>query len=120
VKLIGVRQVQAELGELLARSQKERVLITRHGKPVALVTGVEKLDLEDIVLLQDRDFWELIEERRQSKRPTVSHEQLRAKARRDLAKERRRTGKTVVGRGGSASRRAGSGRVRTSARVASK
>ena len=40
------------------------MLITRHGKPAALVIGVEGHDIEDVLLRQDLAFWKLVEERR--------------------------------------------------------
>ena len=49
-------------------AQMERVLVTRDGKPVALVVGLENKDREDWRLETSPDFWRMIEDRR--KRPT--------------------------------------------------
>jgi antitoxin (DNA-binding transcriptional repressor) of toxin-antitoxin stability system len=41
--------------------------VTRKGKPVALVVGVEGLDNEQLQLGSSKKFWKLIEERRRQK-----------------------------------------------------
>jgi len=51
------------------------VLLTQHGKPVALLVGLQDYDLEDVALMQDEQFWQLIEQRR--RRPTVSAAEMR-------------------------------------------
>lgn len=55
---------------ILEAAQQERVLVTHHGKPLAVVIGVENKDEEDLDLEASPDFWRMIEERR--RRPTVS------------------------------------------------
>ncbi len=90
MKFVGVREAQATLSGLVARSQRERIVLTRHGQPIAVLTGVEGKDLESELLARDRDFLELIAERRRSREELVSHAALEAEAKRDLARERRR------------------------------
>ena len=68
MRLVGVREAQAQLSGLVSRSQKERIILTRHGKPVAVLSGVEGMDVEDILLGQDRGFAKLIQSRRRSRR----------------------------------------------------
>ena len=58
-----------EAATLLDDSQRERILVTRDGKPFALVVGVANKDEEDLRLEASPDFWRMIEERRRS--PTV-------------------------------------------------
>jgi antitoxin (DNA-binding transcriptional repressor) of toxin-antitoxin stability system len=50
-------------------AQSERVLITRDGKPFAIVVGLEHKDAEDADWESSPEFWRMIERRRQ--RPTV-------------------------------------------------
>jgi len=50
------------------------VVVTRKGKPVALVLGVEGLDEKQLQLGSSKKFWKLIEERRRQK--TVSRREL--------------------------------------------
>jgi prevent-host-death family protein len=77
VKLIGLKQAKARLSEFVDASQRDRVLITRRGKPVALVIGVEGQDIEQIILGSDPAFWKLIEERRHRTAPTLTSDDIR-------------------------------------------
>ena len=60
--IIGVEQ--ATLEACLEKSQRERVILTRNGKPVALLVNVEGLDAEQIELGSSDKFWKLMVERR--------------------------------------------------------
>jgi antitoxin (DNA-binding transcriptional repressor) of toxin-antitoxin stability system len=51
------------------------VIITRHGKPAAVLVGVESDEWEDVLLQTDPTFWKLIRARRQQ--PTMSLAQLK-------------------------------------------
>jgi hypothetical protein len=72
VKVIGIEEAHIE--ECVKDAQHERVLLTRRGKPVALLVGVAGMDLEQIVLGQSDEFWQLIRERRGQK--TLSRAEL--------------------------------------------
>ena len=48
-------------------SQTERIVLTRDDVPVAILVGIEGLDLEQIQLGARNQFWELIGERRRQK-----------------------------------------------------
>ena len=54
-----------------------QVVITRRGKPAAVMVGVEGKDWEDVVLQTSSTFWKFIEERR--KEPTMSMKELRTR-----------------------------------------
>ena len=58
---------QASLNTCIEDAQDERVLITRGGKPVALVVGVRELDDEQLELASSKKFRSLIDERRKRK-----------------------------------------------------
>jgi hypothetical protein len=45
-------------------AQRERIVITRNGVPVALVVGVDWLDAEQLQLGSSDEFWKLIRARR--------------------------------------------------------
>lgn len=62
---------QARLETCVAEAQDERVVLTRNGKPVALLIG---LDEEQQELGSSSKFWSLITERR--RQPTVSRAEL--------------------------------------------
>jgi prevent-host-death family protein len=64
MKAITVRDLQKRVRECVSAAQKDRVVITRHGRPAAIVIGVEGQDWEDIMLQTSPAFWRLIEARR--------------------------------------------------------
>jgi antitoxin (DNA-binding transcriptional repressor) of toxin-antitoxin stability system len=64
----------ATLDRCVAEAQQERVILTRNGHPIALVTSVDGMDEEQIRLSSNPEFWKLMEESRQQK--TISREEL--------------------------------------------
>jgi prevent-host-death family protein len=77
MKTVNARDLQKKIKEYVDLSQQDKVVITRHGRPAAVIVGVEGKDWEDVVLQTSSTFWKLIEERR--KEPTVSMKELRAR-----------------------------------------
>jgi antitoxin (DNA-binding transcriptional repressor) of toxin-antitoxin stability system len=67
---------QTTLDACVTEATNDRVLITRDGVPVALVLGVEGLDVEQVELASSEEFWSMIAERR--RRPLVSRAELEA------------------------------------------
>lgn len=67
MKTVNVRELQKKVKECLAASQKDRVVLTRHGKPAAVLVGVEGEDWETVVLETNAKFWDLIQKRRKQK-----------------------------------------------------
>jgi antitoxin (DNA-binding transcriptional repressor) of toxin-antitoxin stability system len=65
---------RADLNTCVDEAQRERVVLTRNGKPVALVVGVEGMDDEQLQLGSSGKFWELIAKRRTQR--TLSRAQL--------------------------------------------
>jgi prevent-host-death family protein len=63
---IGLKEAKTNLSSFVDQSQRERILITRRGKPAAVVIGVEGQDLEQVLLGGDAEFWKMIQQRRQS------------------------------------------------------
>ena len=60
MKVVGIKE--AKLVECVRVAQQDRVVVTRNGKPVALIVGVEGMDLEQLELGNFKKFWEMIEE----------------------------------------------------------
>ena len=58
---------QATLDGCVASARSERIILTRDGRPVALVVGIEGMDEEQIELGSSDKFWKLITERRKEK-----------------------------------------------------
>jgi prevent-host-death family protein len=77
VKLIGLKEAKARLSEFVDAAQRDRILITRRGRPAALVIGVEGQDIEQVILGSDLAFWKMIKERRQRAAPTLTSDDIR-------------------------------------------
>ncbi len=65
---------ETNLEECLREVRRDRVVLTRKGKPIALLVGVEGLDLEQIQLGYSDEFWGLIRARREQR--TMSRKEL--------------------------------------------
>ena len=77
MKAVNARDLQKKIKECVDLSQQDQVVITRRGKPAAVMVGVEGKDWEDIVLQTSSTFWKFIAERR--KEPTMSMKELRTR-----------------------------------------
>lgn len=77
MKTVPVRDLQKRVKACIDEAQEGRVVITRRGKPVALLVGVEGKDWETVILETDPTFWKLIQQRR--KEPTISFQELKAR-----------------------------------------
>ena len=69
MKTIGLEKTS--LDSCIDEAQQERVIVTRKGKPVALIIGIDE---EQLDLGRDDSFWKLIEDRRNQ--DTVGREEL--------------------------------------------
>jgi len=61
---------EATLDRCVHDAQRERIVLTRNGKPVALIIGVKGMDEEQLQLGSSDKFWRLIAERRTQKTMT--------------------------------------------------
>jgi prevent-host-death family protein len=77
MKTVSVRELQKKIKACIDDSQGDRVVITRNGKPAAVLYGVEGSDWEAVVRQMDPEFWKLIEERR--KQTGISFEEFEKK-----------------------------------------
>ena len=80
MKTVTVRDLQKTVKACLDEAQGDRVVITRRGKPAAVLIGVEGEDWETVVLETDSTFWKLVQKRR--KQPTISLDELEARLKR--------------------------------------
>jgi prevent-host-death family protein len=76
MKVLAMRDAKTGLSATLDEAQHERVLITRNGKPSAIVIGVEGRDFEDVLLMSNPKFWAMIEASRKNPK-TYSMEEVR-------------------------------------------
>jgi prevent-host-death family protein len=60
------KELQLNLDSILTRVQSERLVISRRGKPCAVLVGIEGYDAEDLKLASSPDFWQMIKARRTS------------------------------------------------------
>jgi antitoxin (DNA-binding transcriptional repressor) of toxin-antitoxin stability system len=81
MKTIGLQK--ATLNSCVKDAQQERLIITRNGKPVALIIGVEGMDEEQVRLGSSNKFWPLIAKRRAQK--TLSRAEMEKKIPRSRA-----------------------------------
>jgi antitoxin (DNA-binding transcriptional repressor) of toxin-antitoxin stability system len=58
---------QATLDVCIENVQHERVILTRNGKPFALIVGVEGMDEEQLQLGSSDKFWKIVEKWRKEK-----------------------------------------------------
>lgn len=67
MKTVALRDAKQQLSDYVAQAQGEQILITKHGRPAALVLGVEGKDFEDVIYMTNPRFWEVIRSRRRSR-----------------------------------------------------
>jgi len=59
---------KTDLASCISQARRERVVIVRQGRPVALIVGVEGMDPEQLELGSSGKFWKLIARRRKQRR----------------------------------------------------
>jgi prevent-host-death family protein len=74
---VALEQLPQAIAELFQAAQGERVVITRNGRPFAIVVGVENKDEEDLEMEFSPGFWRMIDERR-GQPGSVSFEEVKA------------------------------------------
>ena len=71
-----IEQFERDPRSVVDASQRERIVLTQDGTPVAVVMGLKNRDAEDAALETSPEFWRMIEERR--RRPTRPLDQVKA------------------------------------------
>ncbi|HQU45864.1 MAG TPA: type II toxin-antitoxin system Phd/YefM family antitoxin, partial [Pirellulales bacterium] len=66
MKSISTQELKSNLDAILSSVQGQRMLISRRGKPCAVLVGVEDYDAEDLQLSTSDEFWRMIGARRSS------------------------------------------------------
>jgi prevent-host-death family protein len=80
MKVVALAEAKNSLSAYVDDAQNDRVLVTRHGKPAALIIGVEGEDFEDLMTRSDPKFWQMIEARRKASK-TISAGEMRKRLR---------------------------------------
>lgn len=86
MKIMTVEEFTGSVDRFSRTSSKQQILLTRRGKPLALVRSVKGLNEEQIEDISDPAFWDMIAARRHE--PTVPLEVVEAKLREDERRER--------------------------------
>ena len=95
MKTIAASEAQQSLDSVLTSAQKERIVLTRRGKPSAVVIGIESYDDEDLYYATSGQFWEMIESRRKEGASASSEEVRSRLGLGGRVKVRRKKGKTT-------------------------
>lgn len=72
MKTVGIEQ--ATLDSCVREAQDDRVLVTRAGRPVAIVVGLADFDEEQVRLGLSDEFWKMISARRRE--PAITRAEL--------------------------------------------
>jgi antitoxin (DNA-binding transcriptional repressor) of toxin-antitoxin stability system len=94
MKTIELEQIKLEL--YIKNLQHERVVITRKGKPLALLVGVQGLDEEQLQLGSSDKFWKLVGKWRKEK--TINRAELEQKLDNAKASQVRRQKRSAAAR----------------------
>ena len=81
MKSISLAEARSDIEAVLDSAQTERVLVTRGGRPSAVIVGIESYDEEDLALARAPEFWRMIEQRRQGRSISLAQLKARLKAR---------------------------------------
>ena len=52
-KILSIGEARSAFAETLEQCQDEQIVITRHGKPIAIVRGCQGYDLDDILFFSN-------------------------------------------------------------------
>jgi prevent-host-death family protein len=77
MRTVSVRELQGSIKRCVDDSQKDRIVVTQHGEPSAVIIGVKGMDWESVVLETNPRFWKTIRKRRAQ--PTLPIEEARAR-----------------------------------------
>lgn len=97
-KTVSAEEAKTNLDAILDSAQQERIVITRCGKPSAVIIGIESYDAEDFELASSPEFWAMIQERRRES-SSIPLAEVKAKlAARERAEKKARANNVKNGR----------------------
>jgi antitoxin (DNA-binding transcriptional repressor) of toxin-antitoxin stability system len=64
MKTVAAAELEKNVHAVLGSAQSERIILTRGGKPSAVLVGIEGYDEEDMRLAGSSEFWSMIQKRR--------------------------------------------------------
>ena len=64
MKTYSIRELRDHLSEAVEESQRSAIVLLKHGKPIAVIRGVEGYTLDDLITANDRELWEQVRKAR--------------------------------------------------------
>jgi prevent-host-death family protein len=89
MKTMTVFEARNHFARTLEVAKEDVIIVTRNGRPVAAIQGIDDDDLEDLLLERSERFWAMIERARHGK--PVAIETLRKQVIDRAARTRRRS-----------------------------
>ena len=77
MKTISMRDLHRRIRSVMDTAQHDQVVITRNGRPIAVVVGIEGADWETMAVETSRSFWKEIARRRDQE--TISLAEIRTR-----------------------------------------
>lgn len=84
MKAAGIFEAKQSLSEYVEQAQDELIVLTKHGKPAAILIGIEGLaqdtlieELDSLLRAADPKFWAMIQARRASTEQGTSIDEVR-------------------------------------------
>jgi prevent-host-death family protein len=99
MKTMTVFEARNHFAKTLEAAREDLIIVTRNGRPVAAIQGIDDDDIEDLLLERSDRFWEMIARARQGK--PISIDTLR----KQVMDKRRSAGRTDAARPRGAPRR---------------
>ncbi len=91
MKTMTVFEARNNFSRTLDAARKDVVVVTRNGKPVATIRGIDDADMEDLLLERSEKFWTMIARARAGKAVSLATVR-RGLGRRGTARHRRSRG----------------------------
>ena len=91
MKTMTVFEARNNFSRTLEAARKDVVVVTRNGKPVATIQGIDDADMEDLLLERSEKFWTMIARARAGKAVSL------ATVRRQLGSRRTARRRRAVG-----------------------
>lgn len=88
MKTMTVFEARNNFSRTLDAARKDVVVVTRNGKPVAAIQGIDDADMEDLLLERSQKFWTMIARARAGKAVSLSSVRRQLDARRRTARRR--------------------------------
>ena len=92
MKTMTVFEARNHFARTLEAAKEDVIIVTRNGRPVAAIQGIDDDDVEDLLLERSERFWTMIARARRGK--SVAIESLR----KEVGRPRSPSGRRTVGR----------------------